>query len=156
MTDVQVAADVHFDKAAEEVSAGNAVLSGDTKWADSEGNVLAVENRVRVSDEAADGTWSHDYSVYTEGREFDFAYVAALNEDGTVSVEWDSAGCGCNSDGVTARVENPNELTLSSENEVNIYYRGEHAGLDEGRKSAQARLRDALGLADLSVASDDK
>lgn len=115
-----------------------------TSWVDSNGNALAVGSRVRVSSEQANGHWNRETLDYVKGREFDFGEVVSLNEDGIVSVIWDSAGCGC--DEGLARNETPSDLTVTNESEIEVYYLGSNRGYQDGQKDSRAELREALGI----------
>lgn len=102
-------------------------------WYDSEGAELTEKNDVvRVSDR----------QVYGEGRTADYGEIVSFNENGTVSVFWDSAGCFC--DG--AREENPTHLTISTENERNAFHSGVRRGVQQGEENLQADLRELLGI----------
>lgn len=137
MTDVTYAEALQAEATDQEVTA--------TQWVDSDGNALTVGATVRVSNDQADGRWDYSAMKFEKGREFDFAEVTALNENGTVTVLWDSAGCGCSGDS-SERIETADHLTLSNESEVDVYYRGVGNGKEEGRKENQHELREVFGL----------
>jgi|ERR1700754_1554281 len=128
-----------------------------TEWKDSDGNDLADGDEVYVSVTVARGKWDFENDTYTEGRTFDFGQVESLNEDGTVSVWWDSAGCSCEAE--TGPSENPGDLTkLDPETgaEVReIAYLSNSAGRRAGREENQEELRHALGLPDPSNRNDN-
>jgi len=123
-------------------------------YKDSAGAELAVGDRVHVALSLAYIDWP-----FEPIREFDFGEVANLNEDGTVGVYWDLAGCTCeNPDG---RVENPADLTRvrSSDEELAdveklatlIYQKGHERGIS----SIQRDLRDVLGIPEPTTENDN-
>lgn len=117
-------------------------------YQDSQGNELTEGSTVYVSTEVARSHWNYDTQERVPGRTFDFGEVVELNEDGTVSVSWDSAGCGCgDSEG---RTENPGDLTKVDEDLTEefreVFYLAEIQGYHRGVKDNQRDLRDALGL----------
>jgi hypothetical protein len=113
-------------------------------YSDSDGNTLKVGDLIRVSEALADEQWNEETESYAPARAFDFGDVVALNEDGTVQVAWTAAGCGCG--GATSRTENPSDLSVATENELTVYYRGVREGNKTGRESVQEDIRYALGL----------
>ena len=120
-----------------------------TEWKDNRGNDLAVGDRVYVAVSAARSSWDLETTKRVPGRDFDFGEVEALNEDGTVSVWWDSAGCSC--DSANGPAENTSDLSRVPDGELGddlqeLHYLAEYAGYERGRKQNQRDLRDALGL----------
>lgn len=118
-----------------------------TEWLDSKGSPIEEGDSVYVSVELAQTKFDYAAMTVVPGRDFDFGEVGSLNEDGTVSVFWNSAGCSCNDpDG---RTENPSDLSVSLDNEFeDIAVISERTGYEKGQQNAQNALREALGLAD--------
>lgn len=113
---------------------------------DSEGNVLEVGSRIRVAEKFLNLTWRWGIleQENPDGRPFDFGTVEELNEDGTVTVFWDAAGCSCNAGELPT--ENPAHLTLTSDSEERLYERGLNQGEKDGEEQARAQFREALGI----------
>jgi hypothetical protein len=146
MTTAQV--DAKLDQAAELVSEANALIrEGDTttevavteapSHKDATGRVLYPGDRVRVTDSLT------EESFFSEAeRTFDLGEVDSLNEDGTVEVYWDSAGCSCNG----TRTEKATDLQYTNKSEETMVNRGYTKGYDRGQESVQEALRAALGI----------
>jgi hypothetical protein len=109
---------------------------------DSEGAPLAKGDRVRISTNLAEGDWVDSEWVT---RKFDFGRIEEVNEDGTVSVEWDEAQCGC-SDEELSRKEKPTDLTKSTSEEAAVYHLGWSDGYEFGQEEAEDDFRRALYL----------
>lgn len=118
-----------------------------SNYADSKDKELAVGDRIRVSTEKAVTTYG-GYPDFTtiRGRKFDVGTVEQLNEDGTVGVYWDSAGCSCDSG--EPRSEVTSELTFVSEDDENLISLATDVAYDDGYKESQQQLASALGLSD--------
>jgi hypothetical protein len=114
-------------------------------YVDSNGAALEVGDRVHVAVSLAKS--KYDYTNYSvvPGRKFDFGTVEELNDDGTVRVFWDGAGCSCNSEDV-GRVETTSELTLATEEAELIWEVAYDQAFTEGQKETQQDIRSALGL----------
>lgn len=118
-----------------------------SEYADSNDKVLEVGDRVYVSVATA----STDYGTYpeyivTKGRKFDTGTVEELNEDGTVGVYWDAAGCSC--DQGEPRTEKSSELTFLSEETENVITVVNDHSWKEGYDDAKAEVAESLGIAD--------
>lgn len=125
-------------------------------YVDSKDNGLEVGDRVYTALETVQGSFDENYN-FVAGRTFDFGEVDALNEDGTVTVWWDSAGCSCESD--AGRPEKPAELVKMSNEEalllVPIAHEAFSKGYAEGVTANQQKLRNALGLLDPTPVNDN-
>lgn len=126
-------------------------------YLDSAGNGLEIGDRVMLNLSLTDGKWEDNYSTFTPGREFDFGEVETLNEDGTVGVWWDSAGCSCEADNPPN--ENPSDLTKLDDETAGVLVpvaRLAHSkGYREGVSANQRDLRNALGLPDPTPENDN-
>jgi hypothetical protein len=111
----------------------------------SNGAALQVGDRVHVSVSLAKNSWDYSNFTLVPGRKFDFGTVEELNQDGTVRVFWDGAGCSCTSEEV-GRNENASELTLATEETEALWDVVYDQAFDEGLKANQKSLREALGL----------
>lgn len=138
-----------------EVTTEDTVVTVDLVPVDSEDETLSVGDEVHVSVLVASFHWDEDTEKYVDGREFDFGVVKSVNEDGTVSVFWDSAGCGCSG----ARNETASDLTKVSPDVADqlreVYYLGRSEGYNRGVKHNQSDIRDALGLPHPSEENDN-
>jgi hypothetical protein len=128
-----------------------------TEWKDSNGSELVEGDRVYIAVDQARGKWDFENDTYVTGRAFDFGEVESLNEDGTVSVWWDAAGCSCNSENGPS--ENPSHLTKLPEDltdEVReIAYLSNKQGYRDGVSQSQSDIRSALGLSDPTDKNDN-
>lgn len=121
------------------------VETKETVALDSNGIRLESGDRVHVSLELArpKSFWEE-----TESREFDFGDVDSVNEDGTVTVWWDSAGCSCDSG--EGRVEQSSDLTRvddeMAEHLETVAQLSFAKGYKEGTADLQRELRDLLGI----------
>lgn len=121
----------------------NAVV---TEWVDSNGKALEEGSYIRVSNAVADTQFDYSNYTVTPGRDLDFGTVESVNEDGTVSVFWDAAGCSCESG--EPRNENPADLTLANAEDYGLFNVAYGKGYSNGEKDAQEELRRALGIED--------
>lgn len=123
------------------------VVAPEPKWTDSAGLDFQVGDRVHVETSLAEDSFDYETYARIKGRAFDFGGVESLNENGTVTVFWDAAGCGCNSDAV-GREEKASDLTIADQQTEVVYDLAYTSGYADGIKSSQSRLRDILGLED--------
>lgn len=123
----------------------NTVVTEVPVYLDSEGDELAVGSDVFVAEEVEHGRYNPETYTFEGKRKFDFGEVRSLNEDGTVSVAWDQARCGCNSE-EASRVEKPEDLTVTTASEIVLYYKGYDHGVNEGEDTAHNEIRAILGL----------
>lgn len=121
------------------------VVSEVPVYVDSEGDELAVNSLVFVAEEVEHGRYDSVTGTFAPKRKFDFGQVLSLNEDGTVNVAWNQAQCGCNSD-EASRVEKPQDLTVTTEREIELYYKGWDHGMDEGGDEFKSELLEFLNL----------
>jgi|SRR6185295_2780920 len=132
----------------EKTTAEVAVVADATEWLDSDGNQLTVGAPVYVAVNLLSGQWdwANDQDTWIPNRVFDTGTVETVNPDGTVSVNWDAAGCSC----FDARVEKPSDLTTSDLESVmelaEIVDAVREQGYEAGKKAAQRELRTVLGL----------
>ena len=118
-----------------------------TSYEDSEGVELEVGSRVYVSDAAVweNVTWENHQA--NGKRTFDFGEVGSLNDDGSVNVLWDAAACSCSAEySEDGRVEKASDLTVTTENEISLYYKGVNDGGEQGRNEVASELKSLLGL----------
>jgi hypothetical protein len=113
---------------------------------DSNGKELEAGDSVHVALSLTQSEFNYSTFTVKLGRDLDFGTVENVNDDGTVQVFWDAAGCSCTDpDG---RKENASDLTKADDYAYDLFNASLHEGQKQGREAVRSELADALGFAD--------
>jgi hypothetical protein len=122
---------------------------------DSNGETLSVDDRVLLKFELVTKQWNSEKNEWVAQRPFDVGNVESVNDDGTVNIWWDSAGCGCED----TSVENPTDLVLIPHAVADLLEQAVHVtreqAFDQGVASIQRDFRETLGLPHPSDGKDN-
>jgi hypothetical protein len=90
-----------------------------------------------------------------EARPFDFGEVDSVNDDGTVNVFWEAAGCSCTSE--NGRAETSTDLTKYDPESAlrEVAERSFVSGYKQGVSDNQQDIKEALGLTGIVPAKDN-